>query len=247
MMNKNFLKLECTSSKFEVPWKLKDILIVFLISFIAILLSSSDYVTLFIALFLKDASSQRLLIYYIVGIIFLLTPIIWVKKIYKAKIEILGIRKGRWPLSLIVIVGLGVGVAYYFPTQAILGLPLDLNRFLTNNFYIAMLSKQIFNEIFDSALTPIAEEIVFRGFIYGYLRKRLGILFGLLIQSIVFTFLHLDLIISDPIPQIIHKFILGLILGVLYEISDSLYPSMICHGILNFLAVRIPVSMVSNL
>jgi hypothetical protein len=62
MMNKNSLKLECTSNKLEVPWKLKDILIVFLISFIAILLSLSDYVTLFISLFLKDTSSQRLLI-----------------------------------------------------------------------------------------------------------------------------------------------------------------------------------------
>jgi membrane protease YdiL (CAAX protease family) len=104
-----------------------------------------------------------------------------------------------------------------------------------------------FNEIFASVLTPIVEEILNRGFIYGYLRKKFGVLLGLLIQSIVFTFPHLDLILSDPIPQIIHKFILGLILGVLYEISDSLYPSMICHGILNFLAVRIPVSMVSNL
>jgi hypothetical protein len=150
MMNKNFPKLECTSSKFEVPWKLKDILIVFLISFIAILLSLSDYVTIFIGLFLKIASSQRLLIYYIGGIIFLVTPIIWVKKTYKAKIEMLGIRKGRWPLSLIAIVGIGVGVAYYFPTQAILGLPLNLNRFFTKNFYIAMLSKQIFDESFGS-------------------------------------------------------------------------------------------------
>jgi hypothetical protein len=107
-------------------------------------LSLSDYVTIFIGLFLKDTSSQRLLIYYIAGIIFVLTPIIWVKRIYKAKIEMLGIRKGRWPLSLIITVGIGIGVAYYFPTQAILGLPLDLNQFGSKNFYIAMLSKQIF-------------------------------------------------------------------------------------------------------
>lgn len=235
MMNKNFPKLECASSKFEVPWKLKDILIVFLISFIAILLSLSDYVTIFIGLFLKDASSQRLLIYYMGGIIFLLTPIIWVKKIYEAKIEMLGIRKGRWPLSLIAIVGIGVGVAYYFPTQAILGLPLNLDRFLVKSIYITIISKVIFAVIFDSILTPITEEVLNRGFIYGYLRKRFGVLLGLFIQSIVFVVPHLEVIISDPIPQIIHKFTLGLILGVLYEISESLYPSMICHGILNFL------------
>jgi membrane protease YdiL (CAAX protease family) len=178
--------------------------------------------------------------------ILLLTPIIWVKKIYKAKIEMLGIKKGRWPLSLTIIVGIGTGAAYYFFTQAILSLPLDVDRFLTKNFYIAMLSKQIFSEIFDSVLTPITEEVVNRGFVYGYLRKKVGVLLGLLIQSIVFTFFHLDYIMNDPIPQIIHKFILGLILGVLYEVSGSLYPSMICHGTLNFLAVRIPVSIGSN-
>jgi membrane protease YdiL (CAAX protease family) len=168
------------------------------------------------------------------------TPIIWVKRVYKSRIEIFGIRKGRWPLLLTITVGIGAGVAYYFPTQAILGLPLDLNRFLTKNFYIAMFSKHIFDEIFDSVLTPIIEEILDRGFIYGYLRKRFGVLLGLIIHSIFFTFTHVDLIISDPIPQIIHKFILGLILGVLYEISKSLYPSMICHGILNFLSFRVP-------
>jgi len=240
MTNKTFSNLECTSGKMQVPWKFRDILIVFLIYFIATLLSLSDYVLTFLYLFIKDASSQKLLMYYLLGIIYLVTPIIWVKKVYKSRIEIFGIRKGRWPLLLTITVGIGAGVAYYFPTQAILGLPLDLNRLLTKNFYIAMFSKQIFDEIFDSVLTPIIEEILHRGFIYGYLRKRFGVLLGLLIQSIVFTFPHWDLILSNPIPQIIHKFILGLILGILYEVSESLYPSMICHGILNFLAVRVP-------
>ena len=240
MTNKTFSNLECTSGKIQVPWKLKDILIVFLIWIIATLLSLSDYVLNFISLFIKDASSQKLLIYYLSGIILLMTPIVWVKKIYKCRIEMLGIRKGRWPLLLTIIVGIGTGVAYYFPTQAILGLPLDLERYLTKNYYSAILAKHIFNEIYLSVLTPIVEEILDRGFIYGYLRKRFGVLLGLIIHSIFFTFTHVDLIISDPIPQIIHKFILGLILGVLYEISKSLYPSMICHGILNFLSFRVP-------
>jgi len=240
MRNKHFINLECTSGKFQVPWKLRDIIIVFLICFIATLLSLSDYVLIFIGLFLKNASSQELFTYYLSGIIFLVTPILWIKKIYKSKIEMLGIRKGRWPLSLTIIVGIGVGVAYYFPTQAILGLPLDLNRFLVKSIYITIVSKLIFGVIFDSILIPIIEEVLNRGFIYGYLRKRFGVLLGLLIQSIVFVVPHLEVIISDPIPQIIHKFILGLILGVLYEISGSLYPSMICHAILNFLAFRGP-------
>lgn len=235
MINKNLSKLECTSGKIQVPWKLRDILIVFLISMIGTLLSLSDYVLSFIGLFLKNASSQKLLIYYLSGIIFFVTPIIWVKKIYKSKVETLGIRKGQWYLSSTIIVGIGAGVAYYFPTQAILGLPLDLNRFFDKSFYIAMLSKHIFSEIFVSVLTPIVEETLNRGLIYGYLRKKFGVLLGLLIQSIIFTFLHVDLIISDPIPQIIQKFVLGLILGALYELSGSLYPSMICHGVLNFL------------
>lgn len=239
-MTMKYKTLECTSGKMQVPWKLEDILIVLLIYFIVTLLAISDYVSTFLGLFIKDASSQRLLMYYLLGMIYLVTPIIWVKKVYKSRIEIFGIRKGRWPLLLTMTVGIGAGVAYYFPTEAILGLPLDINRFLTQDFYIAMFSKQIFEKIFDSVLTPVSEEILDRGFIYGYLRKRFGLLLGLLIQSIVFTFEHLDLILSNPIPQIIHKLILGLILGVLYEISESLYPSMICHGILNFLAVRVP-------
>jgi len=241
-----FLKPERTSTKFQVPWKLKDILIVFLISSFAGLLSLSDYVILFIGLFLKDTSGQKLLIYYLFGMIILLTPIIWVNKIYKAKIETLGIRKGRWSLSLTIIIGIGAGVAYYFPALAIQGLSLDFDRFLTKCF-VAMSSIQIFGDIFSCVLTPIAEEVVDRGFIYGYLRKRLPVLFALVVQSIVFALSHGDLIMSNnPIPQIIHKFILGLILGALYEVSASLYPAMVCHGTFNFLSARIPVSMGSN-
>jgi membrane protease YdiL (CAAX protease family) len=236
MTNKNVLNLECASGNFQVvPWKLKDILIVFLISFVATLLSLSDYVLIFISLFLKQASSQKLVIYYMASIILLLTTIIWVKKIHRAKIETLGIRKGRWPLSLLIPVGIGVGIAYYFFTEAILGLRLNLGAVFAESTYISIMSKQIFRVILDSIVTPITEEVLDRGFIYGYLRKKFGVLFGLVIQSIVFAAPHLDVIISNPIPQIIHKFILGLILGVLYEISDSLYPSMICHGVLNFL------------
>ena len=59
MTNRNVLNQEYASGEYQVPWKLKDIVVVFLIIFVATLLSISDYVSIFIGLFLKDASSQR--------------------------------------------------------------------------------------------------------------------------------------------------------------------------------------------
>jgi hypothetical protein len=232
---------EWSAIKFQVPWKFRDVLIVFLISFFFIIFSIplSGLFFEISGLFLGDALGQRIFLQYICGFVLLFVPIIWVKKLYKAKLDMLGIRKGRWPISYIILVGIGLGVGCYFATSAIFGLRLKINEFLIQNFYSIILSKFTFWGFFMFVLTPVGEEISDRGFLYGYLRSRVGVLFGLLIQSLIFSLFHLELeaTISGQIPLIIHKFCLGLLFGTLYEMSGSLYPSLICHGILNFLNV----------
>ncbi|MBI3742067.1 MAG: CPBP family intramembrane metalloprotease, partial [Chloroflexi bacterium] len=78
---------------------------------------------------------------------------------------------------------------------------------------------------------PIAEEIFFRGFMYGGLRAHVGIIPALLISATIFTALHFTLELFIPI------FILGIFLAWLYEKSGSLVPGMLLHSANNSIAI----------
>ena len=78
-------------------------------------------------------------------------------------------------------------------------------------------------------LIPICEEIIFRGVIFGYLKKRYNLVVSLIIQALAFAFIH------GNIVQGIYTFILGLVLGIIYIYTNSLYGSMLMHIIYNLL------------
>lgn len=101
--------------------------------------------------------------------------------------------------------------------------------------------EQLFNSIMRSPLgyaaigilAPIAEEVVFRGAI---LRKLLT-LFGkqkhwiaIAVSAALFGLLHGNL------PQFIHAFVIGLLLGWLYYRTDSLIPGILFHWVNNTVA-----------
>jgi uncharacterized protein len=74
-----------------------------------------------------------------------------------------------------------------------------------------------------AVVAPIAEEIFFRGFLYGGLRGRIGAIGAMLVSTLFFTALHFS------IDQFIPIFFLGLFLAWLYEKTGSLYPGILLH------------------
>ena len=73
-------------------------------------------------------------------------------------------------------------------------------------------------------IAPLAEETIFRGFIYGWLRRRVPVLPAVVISAAVFSAAHLVLVLALPL------FAVGVILALLYEYSDSLLPGRSCTG-----------------
>lgn len=76
-------------------------------------------------------------------------------------------------------------------------------------------------------LAPLVEEIFFRGFLFQGLRARYGWIAGMLISSGVFAIAHLD-----P-ASLIPTFILGSLLAFLYHRSNSVWPGVILHTLVN--------------
>ena len=78
-------------------------------------------------------------------------------------------------------------------------------------------------------VAPFAEETFFRGFVMGGLRKRFGVIGALLLGAAFFAILHPPITIFPVI------FALGLLLGLLFQKTDSLWPGILLHATFNTL------------
>ncbi|HZO36011.1 MAG TPA: CPBP family intramembrane glutamic endopeptidase [Solirubrobacteraceae bacterium] len=82
------------------------------------------------------------------------------------------------------------------------------------------------------AVAPFAEELFFRGFLFGALRKY-GLIPAAAITGVVFGLAH---VASSPIGFIVPLAVLGVLLCLLYERTGSLYPPMALHCLNNSIA-----------
>lgn len=80
---------------------------------------------------------------------------------------------------------------------------------------------------FGGIVVPIAEEVFFRGVLYKWVRERWGVFIGVLISSLIFGLIHIDIAIAST------AFVLGIILALFYEYSKSLWTAILIHVINN--------------
>jgi len=81
-------------------------------------------------------------------------------------------------------------------------------------------------------VAPLAEELFFRGFVFGALR-RYGLAIAALVTGVLFGLVHVS---SSPIGFIVPLGVLGVLLCLLYERTGSLYPSIALHCVNNSIA-----------
>lgn len=90
-------------------------------------------------------------------------------------------------------------------------------------------------EIFRVFYQCVAEEICFRGFFVGYLRSELGI-WSIIVSAFLFVIMHyLNRWANKKfnIKIYICQFLLGIILGCSYYITQSLLIVIVCHLVFN--------------
>ena len=100
-------------------------------------------------------------------------------------------------------------------------------------------SEQLPSTLFDNSIVvvmtgiavvfgaPIAEEILFRGFLYGGLRRGLPILPALLVSGFIFSLAHFNVGLVIPFTLV------GAVLAYIYERSGTLYASIGVHFLFN--------------
>lgn len=82
-----------------------------------------------------------------------------------------------------------------------------------------------------AGLAPLAEELVFRGLLYGWLAGRWGAGVAVIVSSIAFAAAHVEL------AHVVLVLPLGLVFGLLRWRTGSLWPSLAAHMANNGLAV----------
>lgn len=229
----------------EVPWRPKDALIVFVLSWIGLPLlivigvrELASYVP-FLHQFLNDFRAGNITASFIFAVADALCGLglVWYYlRRYHASWRDVGWRKfnvlktiGYFVAALIVFI-LAVNLAFFiiswlFPT-------FNAAQPQTNEFTQASgnsAGRQL-GLIALVLLPPIVEETVFRGFIFPALSKRGGVVVGAVLTSLLFGLAHLQYNVS------IYTLVLSLILCFMYYRLRSIWPGIFLHMINNYIA-----------
>lgn len=89
-------------------------------------------------------------------------------------------------------------------------------------------------------VAPVVEELIFRGYIYGVLKKFSNPLFAMLIAGALFAAVHMN------VPALFPLWILAIILTLSYELSGSLWVPIGIHAGFNTFSVVVMLSGVSE-
>lgn len=80
---------------------------------------------------------------------------------------------------------------------------------------------------FVGILAPVCEEVVFRGAIFGGLKKEGNVFKAILASGLLFGLLHMN------INQASYAFVIGILLGFLVEATGSIFSSILFHVLVN--------------
>jgi membrane protease YdiL (CAAX protease family) len=93
------------------------------------------------------------------------------------------------------------------------------------------MSQRVMIIVLAVAIAPIAEEFVFRFFLYGVMRRYIGRFGGLIFTSLLFAAVHAHL------PSFMPLFVLAVCFTIAYEWSGSILVSMTMHSLFNSLSL----------
>lgn len=184
--------------------------------------------------------NQTVLSALIAGIVYMITLAIvvvipWVVKRYRtSKIDIGLTRLPRWTDILITPAGL---ISYLIISSVLILLAtqllpwFDVNQVQETGFnQINQRFELILAFITLVVIAPVAEEILFRGYLYGKLKKYVPIWVAILATSLLFGAIH------GAWNLAIDTFVLSIILCLLRESTGSIWSSILLHMAKNGIA-----------
>ena len=244
-----FLRFIPTLSLTERQFQLNKLFYAIVVSYLLILLLSAAYISHQLDWSIVPEISKALkfcltkyhvVILSIVGIIGLLLNIIIIKVITPLRWSDFGLRKPE--VRIWVIIGLVfasiivIFITSYFWIY-LTGLSSSDAQHVSEYLKSLALSWSIFYLTRIVIISPIIEEVFFRGVIFSTLREVMGIKIGLVLQAVLFAFIHGEINAVFPI------FVSGLVLAYVYYRTRSILPSIIIHSFQNISVIVISLRL----
>jgi membrane protease YdiL (CAAX protease family) len=219
-LSEEFVKSAGSADEMAVPWTLRDTWLGLGI-FVILILGILAVVT-----FLQSTSFIQNIGLIIIELLYLV-PVIIILAIRRVPWKSLGFRsfdKG--------ILGMGCGLLVGAYMIIILhNLIMSHVGFITQGEAIFQFFGGLENPlafiIVGVVLAPVIEEVFFRGFLFNGFRQHFGWNIAALLSALFFSLAHLQLVTLIP------TFILGYLLAYLFHNSNSLWPGIILHFLVN--------------
>ncbi|MFZ1301729.1 MAG: type II CAAX endopeptidase family protein [Candidatus Microsaccharimonas sp.] len=159
----------------------------------------------------------------------------WLVKKSRTSREELGIQ--RFPSWMDIVWVPAGAIAYLILTSIITGLAMMFITFVnfdqaqdTGFTNITSHFEYIMAFLMLVVIAPIAEELLFRGYLFGKLKKYAPVWVSIIITSLVFAVVHFAWNVGFDV------FALSVVLCLLRVVSGSLWPSIMLHSIKNAVA-----------
>lgn len=197
-----------------------------------------------IFLVVRSEATELLLGAIAFGVALFLVPVLWVRVLHRQPVSVLGLSSQRAPRDLLA--GVGSGLALFLLTVLVVAPALYAVVTLFTGERVTPPTQPILpagpsgGQIVLGALAavvaaPIAEEVFFRGFLFGALRRRFPFWAAAVISGVVFGAFH---VIPLLIPLMIF---VGIGLAYVYERRRSLLASIAAHSAFNMVGYTLIV------
>ncbi len=176
------------------------------------------------------------------SLLLLFGAIAYLARRYNGKkiVKILGLKEFKFSH---IAIGILLFFVIFSMEIAIIIISVISNVEINTNANIIVENMPLWFILFTSFIAPIDEEVFFRGFLitrieawYKNRNSKRATLYAIVISAFIFSLFHLSYDSTFEI-EVIAAFIFGLLAGYVFKKTNSLYPSIIAHMLVNLLAV----------
>lgn len=195
---------------------------------------ASITIGIFIAQLIFGTSIENYMLCKIIGSLVAL-PVVY--QDYKADLKRIGLYGKKWPFSMEMITNIlfvmGITICISVSLNNIISMsPLMQVSTEYQNASNAFYGSSIWLELLGSAIiTPILEELLHRGVVYGRLRRMMRMWPAVILSALVFAALHFNIV------QFTYAFLLGIVFALFVEKTGHIYPAILAHIVANGIAV----------
>jgi len=172
----------------------------------------------------------------------LLVPVLWWVRTEFGSVQPLGLWRGGWTKAD-VFAGFGVGIGALVLNVALMLLTIAVYRAVTGHDPSLPDQVDAFGEawlipsmILATVFAPVCEEVFFRGFVFGGLRRRMRFRWAALVSGAFFGLMH-----ADPL-RFFALSVTGVVFAAVFERRQRLAASMVAHATLNIVVVALALS-----